>query len=226
MVRGNKKIFFISLVIAAIAAGYYFYSRGQKDMDSETIALVNGKAIFLSDFEERLSSIKTNYPPDKMANLPEMKQTILRRMIIEELILQDARENKIKVNSDELNREIKIIKQSYTEDEFNQLLLNQFKTYEDWTDEVRLRLIIEKTLSKEVVDKINVTEKELKEQYERFYANKLSEPKLKLAQVFTTSKENADKALEELKTGAVFDDVVKKYSEAPEASKGGVVRLS
>jgi peptidyl-prolyl cis-trans isomerase C len=225
MIRDHRKILLISLVIAAVAVGYYFYNGGHKNLDSETVALVNGKPILLNDFEERLSGIKMNYPPDKMGNLPEIKQTVLRRMIIEELILQDAKENRIKVNRNELDRQIKSIKQSYTDDEFNQLLLNQFKTYEDWTAEVKQRLIIEKTLSKEVIEKINVPEKELQDHYDKFYANKLSEPKVRLAQIFTTTKENADKAFEELKTGAKFEDVAKKYSESPEASKGGVVGL-
>ena len=158
-----------------------------------------------------------------MANFPAIKQTILRRMILDELILQDGKKNNITVSDEELNRYIKSIKQNYTDDEFNQLLTNQFKTLEDWSAEIKKMLIIEKTLSKEVIEKINVPDKEIKDYYDKFYVNKISEPKVKLGQIFTTSKETAEKALEELKAGANFEDLAKKYSEAPEGKKGGLI---
>ena len=221
----RNRIITISFVIAALVVAYYFYRVGRAELNAETIAIVNGKPISLNGFEERLNSIKMNYPPDKTGNIADIKQMILRRMVIEQLILQDAKRNSIKISSDELNRYIKSVRQDYTDEEFNQLLMNQFKTVEDWTEEVKQGLLIEKTLSKEVVEKINVPDKELRDYYEKFYANKMNEPKVRLAQIFTSSKESADKALEELKAGANFEAIAKKYSESPEAKKGGVLGL-
>ena len=222
MIR-NRKVLLISLIIVLLGVVYYFYNKSRPALDSETVATVNGKPISKASFEEKLNTIKMNYPPDKMANFPAIKQTILRRMILDELILQDGKNNNITVGEEELNRYIKSIKQNYTDDEFNQLLTNQFKTLEDWSAEIKKMLIIEKTLSKEVIEKINVPDKELKDYYDKFYVNKMSDPKVKLAQIFTTSKETADKALIELKAGANFEDLAKKYSEAPEAKKGGLI---
>ncbi|MCX6111842.1 MAG: SurA N-terminal domain-containing protein [Proteobacteria bacterium] len=219
----NKKILLISLMVLLAAVSYYFYNKNRLVLNADTVAVVNGKPILKVDFEEKLNNIKMNYPPDKMSNFAEIKQTILRRMIIDELILQDAKDKNIKVSDDELNRYIKNIKQNYTNDEFNQLLTNQFKTFEDWSAETRRMLLIEKTLSKEIMEKINIPDKELKDYYDKFYANKTSEPRVKLAQIFTATKEPADKALEELKAGANFEALAKKYSEAPEGKKGGLI---
>lgn len=222
MLKSRRTILIVSILLLALA-GYYIYYRTNPVMDAETIALVNGEPITRLSFEERLSSIKMNYPPNGVAKLTEIKQTILRRMIIEKLILQDAREKDINVSEDEVSRKIKSIKQNYTDDEFTQLLTNQFKTMEDWTAEIKQWLLIEKTLSREVIDRINVPEKEIKEYYDKVYANKMSEPKVKLEQIFTTNKESGDRILAELKAGANFEEMAKKYSEAPEAKNGGLI---
>lgn len=222
MLKSKRIILIVSVLLLALA-GYYIYYRTNPVMDAETVAFVNGEPITRLHFEERLSSIKMNYPPNGVTKLTEIKQTILRRMIIERLILQDAKERNISVSDDELNRKVKSIKQNYTDDEFNQLLTNQFKTMEDWTAEIKQWLLIEKTLSKEVIDRINVPEKEIKEYYDKVYANRTSEQKVKVEQIFTTNKEVGDRILAELRAGANFEEIAKKYSEAPEAKNGGLI---
>lgn len=221
----NKKIqllILLALVVITVLI-YVNYRRNTSKLDSETIGIVNGTQIKLKDFEERLSNLKMNSVSDRGANVPSLKDTVLRRMIIEILLSQDARNNNIKISDDELNRYINNIKKSYTPEEFNQLLLNQFKTYEDWVLEVKNGLLIERTLSKETVEKINVSEKEVRDYYDKNYGEKMNGPKIRLAQIYTHTKEQAEKALAELKGGTVFADVAKKYSESPEAERGGVV---
>jgi len=222
----KKKIQVIVLSIIAVAIiVYLIYRSSSPSLNSDTVAIVNGAPIKLRDFEDRLSSIKMTSPPDKSINLASLKNTLVRRMIIETLIIQEAEENNIKVTNDELDRYINNIKKNYTPEEFNQLLLSQFKTYEDWVAEVRNSMLVEKTLSKETIERIHVPDQEIKERYDKNYAGKTREAKIKLAQIFTRSKETAEKALNEIKSGVPFADVAKKYSESPEAEQGGVIGL-
>jgi parvulin-like peptidyl-prolyl isomerase len=208
-----------------IAAGVYYVisSNGPRSMDVETIATVNGKPLKLQDFQERLSTIKMNYPPDQKLDLKKIKSRVLRRMIIEALILQEADNKKLQISSEELSRYIRNLKQNYTEADFNQMLNNQFKTYDDWVTDVKRKLLIEKTLSKEVTEKVNVTDKEIKEYYDKNYNGKTIAAKIKLAQIFTATKATAEQAMAELKEGKPFEEVAKKFSQSPEATNGGVI---
>ena len=194
-----------------------------KKMAIDTIVTVNNKQIKLQDFQERLSAIKMNYPPDQKLDLKKIKASVLRRMIIEALILQEANNKKIKVSDDELERYVKNIKQNYTEEDFNQMLNNQFKTYDDWIIDVKKKLLIEKTLSKSITEKINVSDKEILDYYNSNYEGKTTEAKIKLAQIFNTNKATLEQAIVELKNGASFEAVAKKYSQGPEAANGGVI---
>ena len=221
MKRKKIKFYFAGLLLLAV--GIYYFATSSRSMDPETIATVNGMQIKLQDFQERLSTIKMNYPPDQKIDLKKIKASILRKMIIESLILQEAENKKISISDDELKRYIKNIKQNYTEADFNQMLSNQFKTYEDWETDVRKKLLIEKTISKEVTEQINVTDKEIEDNYNKNYNGRTVEARVKLAQIFTTSKPIAEQALAELNNGVPFEDVVKKFSQGPEANNNGVV---
>ncbi|MEI6093311.1 MAG: peptidylprolyl isomerase, partial [bacterium] len=222
MFRARTTFLIVSILLLA-TIGVYIYYRSNPILDSETVAIVNGDPISRKSFEERLSSVRMNYTPNETSKFAEIKQTILRRMILEQIIMQDAKRRDIKITDEELSRKIKSIKQGYTEDEFNQLITNQFKIMEDWVAEVKQELLIEKTLSKEVTDKINITEKELKEYYDKTYTNKMSEPKIKLEQIFTSNKDTAERLLIDIKNGANFEEIAKKHSEAPESKKGGLI---
>jgi parvulin-like peptidyl-prolyl isomerase len=199
------------------------YISGPKNIGTDVIATINNEPIKLQDFQERLSAIKMNYPPDQKLDLKKIKASILRRMIIDSLILQEADNKKIEITDEELDRYVKNIKQNYTEADFNQMLNNQFKTYEDWIVDVKKKLLIEKTLSKSITEKINVSDKEIQDYYDKNYGDKTTEAKVKLAQIFNTDKATMEQALSELKSGAPFEEVAKKYSQSPEAVNGGVV---
>ena len=71
--------------------------------------------------------------------------------------------------------------------------------------------------------KISVSDKEILDYYNANYEGKTSEAKVKLAQIFNTNKTTIDQALVELKSGAPFEDIAKKYSQGPEATNGGVI---
>jgi len=222
----KRKKFVLSLTaifIVVVGVSCVMYLSGPKKMGAETIVTVNNEPIKLQDFQERLSTIKMNYPPDQKLDLKKIKASILRRMIIESLILQEADNKKIEVSDEELTRYIKNIKQNYTEADFNQMLNNQFKTYEDWLVDVKKKLLIEKTLSKSITEKINVSDKEINDYYKKNYEGKTMEARVKLAQIFNTNKATIEQALIELKNGMSFEDVAKKYSQAPEAVNGGVI---
>ena len=222
--KRHRLTFYIIGAILIVAGVYYIVSSARpRSMDHETIATVNRKPLMLQDFQERLSTIKMNYPPDQKLDLKKIKASVLRRMIIESLILQEAYNKKIEVSPEELGRYIRNLRQNYTEADFNQLLNNQFKTYDDWAADVKKKLLIEKTLAREVTEKVSVSDKEIQDYYNKNYNGKTTEAKVKLAQIFTATKPLAEQAMTELKNGVPFEEVAKKMSQSPEAANGGVV---
>jgi peptidyl-prolyl cis-trans isomerase C len=225
MILVRKKILLILLILSSLIAGvWYVYSIKKLKLDARTIAIVNKEPISISVFETRLNNIKTNYQPEYAeAHTSIIKKNLLRKMVVESMLLQEADKKGISVSDKELQRYVRNLTYGYTKTELEQLLFNQFKTYDEWVQEIKTKLIIEKAMSKVILDKINISENSIKELYKEKFEGKTSQEKIKLAQIFTTSQEKIKQAAEELKTGIDFHEIAKKYSESPEATNGGIL---
>jgi len=227
MIFIRKKIFIFLIVSVAIAfVAWQFYKKTQTKLDPQTIAIVDTVAIKTADFEKRLNNTKLNYSPEYAeANLSKLKNGVLKRMIIETLVIEEAKKRDIVVSNEELDRYIKNITSGYSKTELDQFLFNQFKSYDEWAEEIKNKLLIEKVMPKMTLEKVDITEEQIKEYYKTHYEGKATSPKVKLAQVFTVSKDKAQQALDEIKTGEDFGKVAKKYSESPEAKSDGIIGM-
>ena len=225
MIFIRKKLFIILLLsIAVVWSAWWLYNNRTPVLDDQTVAIVNKTALKVADFEKRLNNSKANYQSEYVgAHITKIKNILLKKMIIESLINEEASRRGITVSDKELSRYIKNITYGYSKAELDQLLFNQFKNYNEWSQELKQKLLMEKTMSKVILEKVKIPEEEIKTYYDANYAGKISAPKVTLAQVFTSSKEKAQKALDEINAGADFGEVAKKYSEAPEAKTGGIV---
>ena len=219
-----KRPIILLIIALTISSAYYFFKIYKKQKpNANIIAIVNNEPISATDFKDKLHDIKSNYNTNKNIDLSELKDIVLKRMIIEKMLLQEAEDKSITVTKDELNRYTNNIKQHYTTKTFKQILLNQFKTMDSWEEDINKRLLIEKTLSKVIIENINVTEKEIDLYYKHFYSEKVKESKVRIAQIFTHTRTNAEKALEQLSAGLTFAEAAKRFSKSPEASKGGLL---
>lgn len=219
--KKRKRIIIGLSILAAVLFLFYLNYFATPEPHSDTIAIVNRKQLSVNDFKEKLNEIRANLPPKSDLNISELKNTVIRRLIIEALVLEEADRKNIKLSTDEINRYINNIKQGFSKEEFEQILLNQFKTYEAWENEIKNKLLIDKTISKNVTDKINVTDREITDYYRNYYNYKETEPKVKIAQIFTNTRDEAEEALNKVRTGQSFEETARKMSKGPEAGKDG-----
>lgn len=217
----KKYILIVSLSLLIIILWFYFIKDDQSNLKQTALATVNNDFILAEDFKFKFSEIKNNYKETDNVNIDELKIIFLRRLIIDTLILQEAKTKNIKISNNEVLRSANNIKANISIDDFNQLLVQQFKTEDQWIKDLRNKLIIEKTLSKIIIEKIKLSENEIETYYTNYYLDKISKPKAAIAQIFSTKKELIEEALKELKDGTPFSQVVLKYSESPEKEKAG-----
>jgi foldase protein PrsA len=218
-----KKISIILIIFSILFIYFYFNIKKEKTIDNNTLAIVNNDKITIKEFKKKLNEIKLNYISKEKLKAKKIRENILNRLIIEKLIIQEAKNKNIQVSKQNLDRYIKNIKQNYSKKEFKKILFNKFKTEEEWTNEIKKKILIEKTLSNIVTKKINIDEKELLKYYNNYYKDKKKPKTIILAQIFTPSKEKIKLAKKEIEEGNNFENIVKKYSKGPEATKDGLV---
>jgi len=169
---------------------------------------------------------------EKRRILKKYEKDYLERIIDLRLQLHEARKKNIGVTESELNDAISQIRKKFglNEDAFKKALKKEGFSYDEYKKKVKEQIIVSKLINSEVRNKIVVTKEEIS-RYIRNNKNKLSSgEEYRIRQIFfrTTGKEDkasaakkAEKVMELLNKGEPFDSLAVKYSEGPNAGRGG-----
>lgn len=196
------------------------------------IAKVNGVEIPADAFyaeRDKITARGAKIPADRLARI---EQNILKRLVEQELITQAVKAEGIEVPKEDIDKGFAEYKERFqSEEQFENYLKHGRVTKDSIEERIRERRALELLLEKR--GDMAVTDEAAKEFYdknERFYTEKAgihaSQILIKLPE--TASPEEDKAAMEkvqaaqaELKKGTPFDEVAKKMSEGPAASKGG-----
>ncbi|MCA9514854.1 MAG: peptidylprolyl isomerase [Myxococcales bacterium] len=196
------------------------------------IAKVNGTEIPADAFyaeRDKITARGAKIPPDRLARI---EQNILKRLVEQELISQAVKAEGIEVPKEDIEKGFAEYKERFqSEEQFENYLKHGRVTKESIEDRIRERRALEMLLEKR--GDMAVTDEAAKEFYdknERFYTEKAgiraSQILIKLPETASPEEDKAamekvKAAQDELKKGTAFDEVAKKMSEGPAASKGG-----
>jgi foldase protein PrsA len=169
------------------------------------VATVNGQAISRADFDHKLESSAA------------AKQT-LNQMVQQALVEQYARDKKIDVSQDEINKREDDIKKRYAPGQFEQILKQQGLTEQDVQQIVRSSLILEKAVSPQV----HVSEADIKAYFDKNHAQFDKPEQVKARHILVADQGTANQVLAKLKAGGSWDQLAKQYSTDPSSKdKGG-----
>lgn len=169
----NKSIAFAALFVIATSFA------SAKVMDS-TVATVNGKAILSSDYEKLKQSVLEQYKKNapqllqKQDNVTALGEEVLNQMITDELLIQAAKEQGIKVKDTEVAQGINEVKTRFSVDAegkkitdnkqiekaFNDELKKEGLTYKQFEDRIKDQLAVRKAVDAAVKAKAKQPSKE------------------------------------------------------------------
>ncbi|PIV18633.1 MAG: hypothetical protein COS41_03765 [Elusimicrobia bacterium CG03_land_8_20_14_0_80_50_18] len=197
------------------------------------VATVNGKAIFYSEFNERLKpfreQLKQNGESADMEKLERrMKKEILDAMIEEKVLLNKAEQDKIQVTESEVDQGMAEIRARFkTEQEYSDEIKKQGLTVSKMRENIKNQLVTIKLINKEV--RANVpepSEKEMKKFYDDNEDKMIVGEQVRVRQIFfefepgVAKKDLMAKAKQALaeakKKPESFSQLAEKYSSVPE----------
>ncbi len=176
------------------------------------IAVVNGEPITLSE----VGAVSLL---EKMEN-GDMKamETLMKRVdeaIEYTLISQEAEKLHISVSDREVERAIERImkERGITREELKKALEAEGITFEIYKRMVKARLLKARILATLIKPKVMMREEDLERFYKEHISLYFTKPKRRVYQIFTTSRENIEKAYKELLKGKSFKDVALEYGD-------------
>jgi parvulin-like peptidyl-prolyl isomerase len=226
-----KKAF--KLVALIMVMVFLFTACGQN-----IVAEVNGKKITKEELQKKVDINKSMMEGQGLkfdgkeaeGMLKFLEMQVLSQMIQETVVMQDAEKQGIKLDDNKAQGEIDKFKKLYGDSQFKELLTQQKTTEAEFKKTVATQIQANELFEK-VTKNVTVTDADLKAYYDK-NKNDLTQLKVRhivfLAQEGKATpeqdkkaKEKAENVLKELKGGADFAELAKKYSEEPAAKTSG-----
>lgn len=222
------------LLGAALAAGINA-SASAEALDS-IVAVVNNNIILASDLDVQVDQAVTELSArgTSVPNNRRLRRQVLERLILGELQLQIAEQAGIKITDDQLARTLRNIATD------NQLSLAQFRqalaeeglSYQQFSDDLRKQMTINRLRQSRINSKVKVTPEEV----DRFITNQpaaMGRESVKLRHILIATPEGAsteqigeaqaqaESLRDQLQQGADFAALAAEYSDSPTALEGG-----
>lgn len=200
------------------------------------IARVNNEIVTERQFAQKQAELRAQLAreysgADLEAQYKEQSKNLLRDLIDQDLMVQRAKDLDVKVEPDVVKRLDEIRKQGHfaTQEELQTEVEKQGIVWEDFEDNIRRDLLMREVIGGEVGRHITISDQEKRKYYEAHKAEFTFPEGVHLGEILVSTEnrkpEEAEKrandAVAELKAGARWDVVAKKYSDHESASEGG-----
>jgi peptidyl-prolyl cis-trans isomerase C len=188
------------------------------------VAEVNGEKIYASDVKNTLALEKDKYDEAlaaSPASMAALARTSLDELIQETLLLTEAKRLKIRATSDELNAELKTYFGTSDRGKVRDILQGHVTDADYWIKKQQRKLAIKKLITQEVVEKIPVTEEQIKNYYTAHQKDFQVPTQYHARQILVDNRILAEDLATRLAKGEDFAELAKKYSSSPDSARGG-----
>lgn len=201
----------------------------------DVLARVNGETITRDAFEQALKNVESRaggpIPGDRR---DEILREVLDQLVTIQVLAQETKARNITVSDSEVDAQIaEIRKQFQTEEEFTKALAQRGLTLDRLREDARREMAIARMVEAEVRPKIDVKEQDVKNFYDQ-NPDQFQQPEsLRASHILLrvdaaapeadkeAARAKANDVLKEIRAGADFAEMAKKYSQDGSASNGG-----
>lgn len=247
LMRGTERLFqsfrtfstgVSTLAGAAVLAGAVMLSgltaeRADAQQVQSIAALVNDKVISAYDLEQRVRLVvSTSGLEATPETLKRIREQVLRTLVDEELQLQEAEKDKIKIPDEEINLAIARLAQrnGMTRPQILQILAESGVSENTLRRQIKASMAWDTLTQRRFSSRISVTEEDINQQMEQLQAN-ADEPQYWVLEIFMgfespeeekSVARTAERLVEDLRTGqASFSSLARQFSQSASASAGG-----
>lgn len=246
-----RRVLVCAAWIALVAAGLRVSPAvaeptGEPVLVDRVVAIVDEEAILMSDLERAIELYQLdrqyqNEEPEPVT--PELRQKVLDSLIESKLIIAAAKQADLKVDDADIDRRVQdrvddLVKQYGSQENLEREMQRAGMTLDDFKhryggqlrDQQYLRLVVGKFIRPHV----EVLENEVQKYYTDHLAEMPADPdSLTIADILVRVQPSAEArravqvkvaaAQDALRSGMAFADVARKFSEGPNAARGGSI---
>lgn len=136
----------------------------ERTPNNAVLMQIGDQIVTVAEYRRDLNIYRTAtgaYPDEDLAADREMQIRFVRQMADQLVLLEHAHALSIEVNDRDLEIALAAIQRDYPDDVFEQLLLENAITLEEWKSSLRTRLIIERVIRQELEDHVRISEDDM-----------------------------------------------------------------
>jgi hypothetical protein len=160
---------FLLLVVGV----FCFCACGSDSQEEAYLIRVGTSTVTVAEFNRAVeASAEEAFPGDQtidLAALNDLRVRVLKQLSEELIIAERAKQLNIHVTDQELAAAVADVKADYPDDTFEKTLLENAVSYQAWQKKIATRLLMEKVIDKELVDKVEITKADVSAYFQKHY---------------------------------------------------------
>ena len=206
----------------------------------EIVARVNNQIITRSAYQHEQQQLvdeaKQQDPTHADQIAAEQSKDVLRGLIDQQLLVQKGKDLDITADTEMIKQLDEMRKQMKMEsmDDLEKAAAAQGISFEDFKQDMRTKIITQQVIQREVGGRINISKDEEQKFYEQHKAQLEHPEQVRLSEILISTdsagddqaklaaaEAKANDLLKQIRAGASFEDIAKKYSDGTTAAQGG-----
>lgn len=150
-------------------------STSEHQAADEFLIRVADRIVTVSDFNRAMELAKAAYPHNTLQDkdiLRTIQFRLLNQLIEEVMLLKRAEELNISVTDKDVAQAVAEIKKEYPDDTFEQTLLENAISFDEWKNRLKTRMVKEKVIAEELEKHISITDEDVSNYIARHYPDK------------------------------------------------------
>lgn len=151
----------------------------QKSHDEDSLLRVGSSMVTVAEFKHAVEAAGEEAFPggkgDGTAALNDLRVRVLNQLTEEMIIAEHAKQIGVLISEAELEAAIAEVKADYPDDTFEKTLLENAISFQAWKEKMATRLLIDKVIDKELVDKVEITTDDVAAYFQIHYPDGIPE---------------------------------------------------
>ena len=195
--------------------------------DNAVIAVINDQEIHLDRFKKELKIYKKKFRVQGTGEAsPEellwLKNRTLEQIVQNTLFMQEAKNNNIEINQEELSEAVLKTEVGYAEDSLNKQLEFEGLSRKEWENIIENNLLINKLINNFVNSKVSVSDEEMLRYFEANESKFHKSEQVRALHIMVETEEEIRQIQKELQSKEKdFSGLAREYSLGPEGVRGG-----
>jgi len=209
---------------------------GDDKVPADAVAVVDGEEIAKSDYDAVISQAKKSYTTQKREfpkagsqEFQTLKNQVVQFLVQREQFEQEAAALDVEITEKQVDARLEQIQKQYfggDKKKFEKQLKDQGLTEAQVRRDIRSQIVSEK-IFEEVTRKVKVTDKQVADYYAKNKAQYSQPQSREVRHILVKTKAQADDLYDQLKAGANFAELAKKFSEdTGSKANGGKLTIS